>query len=151
MSRIKVAIVRGGPSREFDISLNTGKMVAEQLASDLYEPIDIFIDKKGVWHRGGIPFAPERALSHADVVFNALHGAYGEDGTLQQILDRYGIPYTGSGAFASALGMNKVLTKQYLTSFGIKTPYFKVVSPSANLEQDLVEIFRSLPHAFVCP
>ena len=73
---------------------------------------DIFIDKAGNWHFEGIRHEPKDILKKVDVVFNALHGEFGEDGKLQKLLDSFGVPYTGSGALGSAIGMNKVLTKR---------------------------------------
>ena len=103
MAQTVVGIIRGGISGEYDVSLKTGGAVLRHLPSH-YTPVDILIDKKGVWHRGGIAHAPEKALSHVDVVFNALHGYYGEDGKLQKFLDHLQVPYTGSGAIPSADG-----------------------------------------------
>jgi D-alanine-D-alanine ligase len=59
-----------------------------------------------------------------DVIFNAMHGQYGEDGTVQKILDQFGIPYTGSTALASAVGMNKVLSKKVFKQNNISSPTY---------------------------
>ena len=117
---ITVAVLRGGPSDEHEISLKTGANVLANLQREPYRPVDVFIDKEGVWHVRGIPMSPERALSTIDVVWNALHGQYGEDGTVQRILDRLGVPYTGSGALASGLAMNKATTKEMLAPQGVR-------------------------------
>src|SRR3989338_5863250 len=95
-SRIKVAVLRGGPSPLYDISLKTGAHVLKLLESspDKYEPLDIFISKEGEWHTRGVGKEPHKALAYSDLVFNALHGAYGEDGQVQQLLDSMNIPYT---------------------------------------------------------
>ncbi|MDO8492276.1 MAG: D-alanine--D-alanine ligase [bacterium] len=149
MLRTRVGVLRGGPSSEFDVSLATGKTVLDNLPEDLYQPIDIFIDQKGEWHRRGIPVTPERAVMDIDVIFNALHGQYGEDGKVQQLLDHFKMPYTGSGALASAVGMNKILAKKHFVQKGIKTPYYKVIEMSPNLDEKLVEIFRTFPQPSV--
>ncbi len=122
MSRIRVAILRGGLSDEYRASLWTGASVIENLNKEIFEPIDIVVTKSGEWLREGMVCPPEHVLQSVDVVFNALHGAYGEDGTIQRVLDRYGVPYTGSKAFPSALGMNKLLTKNFLRETDIKLP-----------------------------
>lgn len=123
---IKVGVLRGGPSHEYDVSLSSGEhilsILRETPLSDLYETVDIFIDKDGVWHTRGLVTTPEKVARNVDVVINALHGAYGEDGKVQQILENLKIPYTGSGAFASAIGMNKKLSKDQFHRMGIKTP-----------------------------
>jgi len=121
MSKIRVAVLRGGPSTEYDVSLITGGSVLSALQNK-YRIKDILIDKEGVWHMDGIPTHPEKICRHADVVFNALHGQYGEDGKVQQILNLVSVPYTGSGAMASAVAMNKAIAKQAFSRYGIKTP-----------------------------
>lgn len=126
MSTIRVGVVRGGPSNEYDVSLKTGASILKNLP-ERYAPVDILISKNGEWHAGGLPTRPEKILPHLDVVFNALHGAYGEDGTFQQMLEAYGVPYTGSGSLASAIGMNKSLARGRFVEAGIKIPYGMVL------------------------
>jgi D-alanine-D-alanine ligase len=140
---IKVAVLRGGPSSEHDISLITGANILENLAREPYRPVDIFIDKEGVWHARGIPMSPERALADSDVAINVLHGQYGEDGTVQKILDRIGTPYTGAGAYAAALSLNKPLTKEVLAKEGIRMPRHRVLKVTPHLEKEAREAFRS--------
>lgn len=128
---IKVGVVRGGISGEYEVSLKTGGNVLAHLRSDKlnhkYKPIDILIDKDGIWHINGKPVSIENVFHSVDVIFNALHGDFGEDGKIQQLFDKWNIPYTGSGAFASALGYNKVLAKEKFVSLGIKTPDYLVI------------------------
>ena len=143
-----VAVLRGGASPEHDVSLKTGAQVLAHVRES-YKPLDVYIDRNGVWHVRGIPMAPERALGAADVVFNALHGAYGEDGNVQRVLDRIGIPYTGSGAYASAVAMNKILTKELLAGAGVKTPRSVTLSVSPTLDEEIVALFRSFPQPCV--
>lgn len=138
-------MLRGGPSAEHDVSLASGAQILrelEQHTSFGFHATDVFIDRTGQWHVRGVPMTPERALSGVDVVWNALHGTYGEDGEVQRILDRMGIPYTGSNAYASALSMNKLATKQVLEKAGITTPLSMVLSVSSTLESDIVNAFR---------
>jgi len=144
-----VAVLRGGASDEHDVSLKTGTCVLTNLSEDSFRPVDIFIDKSGAWHVRGVPMSPERALASIDVAFNALHGSYGEDGTVQRLLDRLGVPYTGSGALSSALAMNKVLTKEMLSKEGVLTARFKVLSVSPDLDKEILELFRSFPQPSV--
>lgn len=121
MHKIRVAVLRGGPSTEYNVSLITGGSVLRALQNK-YNTKDILIDKEGVWHMNGLPTHPEKVCRHVDVVFNAMHGQYGEDGKVQQILNLVSTPYTGSGALASSLAMNKDMTKQIFSRYGIKTP-----------------------------
>jgi len=144
MSKKKVGVLRGGPSSEYEVSLKTGKSVMDSL-SDRHEVMDIFIDKQGVWHYLGMPITPEKVFKKVDVVFNALHGAYGEDGTVQKLLDYFQIPYTGSNALASAVGMNKVLSKKIFKKNNLKTPLHIIVSDKNNLAKQAIELFRTFP------
>lgn len=148
MLKTRVAILRGGPSSEHAVSLQSGVCVITNLPEQ-YSSHDLYIDKKGLWHTEGVSRDPLRALRNADVVFNALHGEYGEDGRVQHILDSSGVPYTGSGAVASALGMNKVLTKRAYMRVGIRTPYAKIIHREGATEHDATVIFNEFPHPAV--
>ena len=123
-----VAVLRGGPSVEYDVSVQTGAGVLSSLRSSGYAVTDIVVTRKGQWLVNGFIKDPEKALLGVDVVFIALHGAYGEDGTVQRLLDRLAIPYTGSTSYASAIAMNKEITKGYLKDTAIKTPKYMRVS-----------------------
>ncbi len=149
MAKLHVAIIRGGPSSEYEVSLASGDTILKNIP-EKYHPVDILISKSGQWHRGGMEVDPRRALSSIDVVFNALHGEYGEDGKVQQILDRLGVPYTGSGVLGSALGMNKHLAKQHFIKAGLKTPHSKLISPLSDDEQ-LQDLARTLFKSFPIP
>ena len=122
MSRSRVAVLRGGPSDEYDVSLRTGGAVLESIDTDEFEPLDIVITRGGEWLHDGRTRYPENIIPAVDVVFIALHGAYGEDGTLQRLLDRFGVPYTGSGAYASGIAMHKGFTKDHLKGTGVLLP-----------------------------
>jgi len=143
-----VGVLRGGPSSEYDVSLKTGATVLRNLPEP-YVPADIFISKDGDWHVAGIARAPERALKGIDVVFNALHGEYGEDGKVQQILEGFAVPYTGSGVLSSALAMNKILAKKTFVNNGIKTPYHMTVRREQMNPSLAREIFMSFPQPSV--
>jgi D-alanine-D-alanine ligase len=122
MTCTEVAVLRGGPSSEYEVSLKTGAGVIAALYDDPVCVRDVIITKGGEWMVGGFVKTPEQALSGVDVVFIALHGAYGEDGTVQRIIERLGIPYTGSQPYPSAMAMNKVLTKDFLRQHGVRMP-----------------------------
>jgi len=155
MHRIKVAVLRGGPSNEYEVSLKTGKSVLSNLP-DKYIPTDVLVDKKGVWHIDGSPVSSSKVFQGNDVVFNAMHGEYGEDGKVQQLLDHFGVKYTGSKALASALGMNKILAKEIFIKNKIKTPVYKVVKKPARPfekggEDELSKITHNLFKSFSMP
>jgi D-alanine-D-alanine ligase len=140
---IKVGVLRGGPSSEHDISLITGNEILKAFEREPYKPLDIFIDKAGIWHVRGKPMKPEQALLDVDAVINALHGQYGEDGTVQRILDRIGVPYTGAGLYGAATSLNKPLTKDIMAKHGIKMARHKVLKASPDLEKEALTAFRS--------
>ncbi len=143
-----VGVLRGGPSSEYDVSLKTGATVLRNLPEH-YAPADIFISKEGEWHTTGLVRTPEQALKGIDVVFNALHGEFGEDGKVQKVLDDVSVPYTGSGALASALGMNKALTKKVYAQHGIKTPYSVAIRKEQYGAGTARELFMSFPQPSV--
>lgn len=133
MSKVRVAVLRGGLSDEYDVSLKTGASVLEHLDRSRFHPIDVVITKSGDWLVDGRSRLPEQLLYTVDVVFNALHGTYGEDGTVQRLLDRHAVPYTGSKAFASNIAMNKILTKRTLEGTGIK------MAPHVHVTRDSID------------
>ncbi len=149
---IHVAVLRGGPSSEYEVSLKSGAAVLENLPSDKYKVSDILISKEGVWHNRGLPVEPHKALHSVDVVFNAMHGEYGEGGIVQKILDDHGVPYTGSGVFASAIAMDKARTKKMLGKLnGIKTHAHMTFYPDKiyDLDAETQKLFDSFPAPYV--
>jgi D-alanine-D-alanine ligase len=111
----KIGVLLGGLSSEREISLRSGKAVAEGLRKKGYSVTEIDVDIS----------LPEKLKSQEiEVAFIALHGRYGEDGAVQGLLEMMKIPYTGSGILASALAMDKILTKRILQERGFLTPAF---------------------------
>ena len=145
MAKIKVAVLRGGPSHEYDISLKTGANILSALRGmeDKYEPLDIFISKDGDWHFEGLVHEPHRALKKADVVWNALHGQYGEDGQVQKILDGLKIPYTGPTAAPAALSFDKHFSKDIYKRYSLLTPQHEMITKDDFSQKRLLEIFRN--------
>lgn len=151
-SKKRIGVLRGGPSPEYEVSLNTGKFVLQNLKDlpgDQYEPVDIFVSKSGVWHEYGYEKTPEKIVKKLDGVWNAMHGTYGEDGTLQRTLEALGTPYTGSGVLASSAGMNKILTKRLFGKFCIKTPSYIVVNKEEQFHTAVDKIFNEIPFPIV--
>lgn len=146
--KIRVGILRGGPSHEYDASLLSGATVRQHLP-EKYDVHDIFISRDGDWHSGGLVRNPQKIVSQVDVVFNALHGRYGEDGKVQAILEMHNIPYTGSKVLGSALGIHKGLAKKMFQDHGIKTPIYLVLHPKDNVRGRIVEIFQSFPQPVI--
>lgn len=144
MQKIRVGVLRGGTSPEYEVSLQTGGSVLSSFDQDKYETKDIFVDTDGLWHIGGFPAKPERVSREVDVVFNALHGAYGEDGKVQQQLESFSIPYTGSRIVPSAIAMNKGLAKHCFEFYGMKTPQGITVKREDDIHMVLLPFFREV-------
>jgi D-alanine-D-alanine ligase len=127
MNEPRVAVFRGGLSDEHDVSIASGKKVLEAIADK--NPLDVVIGRDNHWTVGGeamrSPGAAIDAIKQkADVMFLALHGPYGEDGTIQGLLEANKLAYTGSGVAASALAMDKPRTKIIYRSAPLSTPDF---------------------------
>lgn len=121
-TKLKVAVLMGGLSLEREVSLRSGRRVADALGDLGHEVIEVDADQQLVTRL--------REIS-PDVVFIALHGKYGEDGSVQELLSMLGIPYTGSAALASIIGIDKVLAKEIFRKHGIPTPDFCALSAVA--------------------
>jgi len=149
--RLVVGVLRGGPSHEYEVSLKTGASVLGALDTAKYEPRDIFISRGGEWHVHGVPVSPEKALFGVDVAFNAMHGSFGEDGGVQQVLDSLAVPYTGSGAHSSALAFDKHRTREAVKGLGVKIAHGTLVDARevGDLHQAAFNIFRSMPHPVI--
>jgi D-alanine-D-alanine ligase len=129
--RKRVAVVRGGPSAEYSVSLKTGESVLRHLDREKYQPHDVVLTRDGVWYINGVRTTFADVAQHSDVIFNAMHGEFGEDGKAQQLFQSFGIPYTGSDALASAIGMHKGLAKERFVQAGLKVARGEVVPRDA--------------------
>ncbi|KYZ77108.1 D-alanine--D-alanine ligase [Anaerosporomusa subterranea] len=134
MIQKKIAVLMGGPSAEREVSLNTGKAIQDALTVKGYEVV-------------GIDLEPARFMeqineSGAEIVFNAVHGLYGEDGAVQGALDMAGVPYTGSGVSASAIAMDKAICKQLFTTAGIPTARYRILTDNQSAESATDEIIK---------
>ena len=119
MSRLRVAVLMGGWSAEREVSLTSGAGVADALETLGHDVVRIDMDRD---------VARRLAEAKPDVVFNALHGTPGEDGTVQGMMDLMGLRYTHSGLAASVVAIDKELTKQQLVPHGIRMPAGKMVA-----------------------
>jgi D-alanine-D-alanine ligase len=109
--KIRVAVIYGGRTGEHEVSVRSAKAILAGLDPAKYETIEYFIDKQGKWSPG--PILPEPgAHPGIDVVFPVLHGTFGEDGTMQGLLELAGLPYVGAGVMASAVSMDKEMMKR---------------------------------------
>lgn len=140
-SKIRVLILAGGKSAEHEISLESAKNIAaalKQLRSPQYEIILFKIGKEGKEYLETLP----AILGQVDVVFPALHGLWGEDGTIQGLLKLANKPFVGASVLGSAISMDKDVMKRLLNQAGIKTARFLVFRPED--EMDFEKIRRTL-------
>ncbi|MFZ1987829.1 MAG: D-alanine--D-alanine ligase [Minisyncoccia bacterium] len=144
-----VGVLRGGPSREHDVSLKTGAAIVASLPTDRYTTRDIYIDRQGTWHDHGRPVSPVRALQAVDAVLIGLHGEYGEDGGVQKLLEQLGIRYAGSDSFGSFLAMHKFLAKQKAKEAGLLVARDYFVENIEDAERGAHEATRSFSQPVV--
>ncbi|APQ59143.1 MULTISPECIES: D-alanine--D-alanine ligase [Paenibacillus] len=112
---MKIGVIMGGISSEREISLQTGQEMINHLDRSRYEVVPMVIEQRA-------DLIAQVQQTGIDIALLALHGQYGEDGTVQGALETLGIPYTGSGVLASSLCMNKQLSKMLLKAAGVHTP-----------------------------
>lgn len=127
---MKIGILMGGISTERDISLETGKSIIDNIDKEKYEVVPVIIDKK------------EDVLAKCkeiDFAFLALHGKFGEDGSVQKILEILNIPYSGCNAVSSSMCMDKDIAKKIMVSENIKTPKWTTTKSIENIDYDYIE------------
>lgn len=161
MKKLKVAVLAGGRSAERQISIASGREVVANLDKGKYDVLPVYIAKDGKWNilpphqisllspAGEAVWSSEvisdeklreitkkesrKLLDYGiDLVFIALHGPFGEDGTVQGMLEFLGVPYTGSGVLASALGMDKIASRKLFVQAGLTVPKYQVVKKGQN-------------------
>ena len=117
---LTVAVLAGGRSSEHEVSLSSAGSVRDGLQRGGHEVLWVEIDEDGAWRCGGerLHLTPGEGLLGADVVFPALHGPFGEDGTVQGLLETLDVAYVGAGVAASAVCLNKVLFKELMRASG---------------------------------
>jgi D-alanine-D-alanine ligase len=133
---VKVAVLSGGRSSEHEVSLTSGAAVRAGLAEAGHEVVDVRLLRDGGWEHDGAPLAltPGGGLLGAKAVFPVLHGRYGEDGTVQGLLELLGVPYVGAGVLSSALCMDKVLFKEVLGAAGVPQVAYTALRPGDGLD-----------------
>ncbi|OYQ25706.1 D-alanine--D-alanine ligase [Sandarakinorhabdus cyanobacteriorum] len=124
---MKVAVLMGGWSAEREVSLTSGRGIADACRSLGHDVIEIDMGRN---------LAQQLLSAAPDVVFNALHGTPGEDGSVQGVMDLLGIPYTHSGLTTSAIAIDKELTKKILVPAGIPMPQGRIVASETLFEAD---------------
>ncbi|KAA0272416.1 MAG: D-alanine--D-alanine ligase [Acidobacteria bacterium] len=118
---MRVAVLRGGRSSEHEVSLRSGASVAAGLLEAGHEPVDVVIERDGRWLCDGaeVELRAAAGLLGCDVAFPVLHGPFGEDGTVQGLLECLDVPYVGPGVLAAAVTIDKLVFKRLLRERGI--------------------------------
>ena len=126
---MRVAVLRGGRSSEHEVSVESGAAVAQGLEEAGHEAVVVTIAREGFWEweEGPVALAPGSGLLAADVVFPALHGPFGEDGSIQGLLEWLDVPYVGSDVLASAICMDKLTLKRLFAQHGLPQVEFVAV------------------------
>lgn len=135
----RVVVLKGGRSAEREVSLNTGAQVAQALRKKGHDVVDV--------DAADLDFIAQLQASAADVCFICLHGRFGEDGTVQGLLELLGMPYVGSGVLSSALAMDKLTSKHLFSHAGIPTPAYVHLRPGD--EWSVAEVTDALGPAMV--
>lgn len=158
---VKVGLIFGGKSSEHEISIISARAVFKNFPGD-YEPIPIFITREGKWRLvksmddlsgedvSFLPWEGKSVLKGVDIYFPLLHGPYGEDGTIQGLLELAGVPYVGSGVIGSALGMDKVYMKMAFQREGLPVVPYIVLRKWDNINLAMIRERFNLP-VFVKP
>jgi D-alanine-D-alanine ligase len=119
---MRVAVLHGGRSSEHEVSLSSAESAIAGIAAAGHEPVPVLLEREGGWRGPNgerLTLAPGGGLLGADVAFPALHGPFGEDGTVQGLLELLDVPYVGAGVLASSLCMDKIVFKDVLAAAGV--------------------------------
>jgi D-alanine-D-alanine ligase len=148
--KLRVGVIYGGRSGEHEVSVVSAASIFKHIDRSRFQPVPIRIDKEGRWvlgakeptaisagdvqetgHAGALQITePTAAIAGGiDVIFPVLHGPYGEDGTVQGLLELANVPYVGAGVLGSALGMDKAVSKKVFAAYGLPiVPYLTVIA-----------------------
>src|SRR5258708_29581356 len=131
--KLRVAVIYGGGSGEHEVSLRSAKSIIDAMDPEKYKVIHYVISKAGKWSPR--PIVPEpNGNPEIDVVFPVLHGTFGEDGTVQGLLDLAELPYVGAGVLASSVSMDKEVMKRLLLECGLPVAEYTVLRGRTGLE-----------------
>jgi D-alanine-D-alanine ligase len=153
---LTVVVLAGGRSSEHEVSLSSGAAVRDGLRASGHDVIWVEVGRDGAWRQDGeqLSVTPGNGLLDADVVFPVLHGPFGEDGTVQGLLETLDVAYVGAGVAASAVCLDKVLFKELMSAVGIPQVEYVGVRAErfhAEREQVLAEIAALGLPVFVKP
>ncbi|MCD6291679.1 MAG: D-alanine--D-alanine ligase [Anaerolineae bacterium] len=175
--KIRVGVLFGGRSGEHEVSLASARSIMDAMNPERYEIVPIGITHSGRWVTSerslemlraavgsktsaaeieralepeALPFPDLSLLAQLDVIFPVLHGPFGEDGTVQGMLELIGVPYVGCGVASSAAGMDKAMTKAILTAHGLPQVRYQVILRS-RLDASIAQVVENLEAALPYP
>lgn len=154
-NKLKIAVIMGGKSAEHDVSMDSGKAVLDNIDRKKYSVLPVKITKSGIWKTNKTNTANTtidtlKIIKKVDVAFVMLHGPYGEDGTIQGLLEMLDISYTGAGVFSSALSMDKLKTKEIMKANEVLIPAYLSFSKK-EWKQDAIEILNKVVNSLSFP
>jgi len=126
----KIGVVRGGTSSEYKVSLDTGRAILETLKELMHDTSDIVITQNSEWICRGLPTDPNKICQRNDIVWNCLHGEYGEDGKFENDISGFGIKIIGKTGWGSALTLNKDSAKRHAESYGFPVFPHILITPN---------------------
>jgi len=167
--RLAIGLIFGGRSPEHEVSITSARAIYRHLSQTRYRIYSIYLTREGHWKQVDSPLVSDQELKEgqtfsflpwsppgqqaelkADVYFPVLHGPYGEDGTIQGLLEMADVPYVGSPVLASAVGMDKVIFKNLLSYLGLPvTPY--LVLGEEDYKNQGSKLIRKINSVFTYP
>src|SRR3989344_3954559 len=139
---IKAAILFGGPGNEHEVSVSSAKNILENIDYDKFDVLEVFVTKDKKYKIGDKIFEENEGINEirsrgVEIAFPIIHGEYGEDGELQEKLEKVGIKFVGSSSEASSLTIDKAKTNEILVKNNVKIPKSKIISKENN-QNDLI-------------
>ncbi len=144
MYMIRVGVLRGGEGDTYEQSLAHGALVLRSLPKDRYRGVDIFVDRLGVWHAGGLPVTHDTVKNSVDVVYDTT-------GQYSRILEVLGIPHVHLSSFLSPLGENRFHVRSQLKKYGVRSPQSLGIVWEFGDEQEVVEAVTKVFRSFAPP
>lgn len=143
--KVKIAILRGGGNFDHEFSMNSGLAILKNLSKEKYVIYDVVISEIGEWYLNGIAVFPEKLFRQIDLVFNTVK----TNGSIEKMLDDFGVKYVGSDSLASAVAGNKYLSKQIYDKGGVKTPYYNLIRKDSYDGKEILNTFRDVSAPYI--
>ena len=143
MKKYKVAMLRGGNSDEYNISLKSGEQFKKRI-DELQNVTDIIVDRSGDWSIDGVSYDKKNLVRYFDMVVNTVKGGDGENGRLSKYLDTFGVKHNNTGMFGSVMTHNKNAFKKFLSEEKIKTPHSILIDGELDVEEQKNQLHHKM-------